>query len=161
MIIVVMGVAGSGKTRVGRELAARLGWSFFDADDFHPAENIRLMSSGVPLTVAEREPWLESLRELVLRVDEEGSDAVLACSALGAAFRERLSAGIEGFRYVYLHATAELLARRLTERKGHFMPPDLLESQLAALEEPENELVLDASQQPDELIAQIRQSFGL
>lgn len=161
MIIVVMGVAGSGKTRVGRALAERLGWPFFDADDLHPPENIATMSGGVPLTDAEREPWLEALRGLLQRMHAEGRDLVLACSALRARFRERLRDGAGEVRYVYLRADRELLARRLTTREGHFMPAALLDSQLAALEEPEGELTVDAAAPPEEIVEEIRARLGV
>lgn len=155
MVIVLMGVAGSGKTRVGRELAEQLRWPFFDADDFHPRENIDRMAAAVPLTDADREPWLAALRALVLRVDP----AVLACSALKARFREQLRAGVD-LRYVYLYGSRELIARRLAAR-DHFMPLALLESQFDALEEPEDALALNAAESPERLAAQIRASLGV
>lgn len=161
MIIVVMGVAGSGKTRVGHALAERLGWPFFDADDFHSRENVAAMSAGVPLSEMDREPWLAALRALVLRLDGAGSHAVLACSALRASFRDRLREGVADLRYVYLRGDEELIARRLVARTNHFMPPDLLASQFAALEEPEDELVLDASQEPEAIIDSIRRALGV
>jgi gluconokinase len=161
VIIVVMGVAGSGKTSVGAALAGQLAWPFFDADDFHPPENIAAMSGGVPLSDAEREPWLEALRGLLQRLHAEGRQAVLACSALRAHFRERLRAGAGDVRYVYLRADRELLARRLTTREGHFMPPALLDSQFAALEEPEGELTVDAAQPPEQLVDEIRSALAV
>jgi gluconokinase len=160
MIIVLMGVAGSGKTTVGRALAARLGCAFFDADDFHPAENIARMHAGVPLTDADREPWLASLCALVERVDAAGEDVVLACSALRARFRARLRAAANDLRYVYLRADRNVIARRLGARAGHFMSADLLGSQFAALEEPDDALVLDASRTPAELAAEIERSLA-
>lgn len=155
----MMGVAASGKTRVGRALAASLGWPFHDADDFHPPENIATIASGVPLTDAHREGWLRDLRALLLTVDARRGNAVLACSALRARFRERLREGVSDLRYVYLKAAPDLIARRLRERTGHFMPAELLDSQFATLEEPEDALVVDASQAPDALIARIRESL--
>ena len=161
MIVVVMGVAGSGKTTTGRELAARLAWPFFDADDFHPPENIARMRGGVPLTEAEREPWLESLRALVRQADAEGEDIVLACSALRGQFRVRLRAAASDLRYVYLRASPDLIARRLAARSDHFMNPSLLASQFAALEEPDDALVLDASRPPAALVAEIRRAWRI
>lgn len=155
MVIVVMGVAGSGKTRVGRALAEDLRWPFFDADDFHPEANIARMAGGRPLTDADREPWLAELHALVLRT----ADAVLACSALKSRFRDQLRSGVDDLHYVYLQAKAELIRPRLAAREDHFMPPELLQSQFEALEEPEDALVLDASKHPDVLIAQIRTSL--
>lgn len=161
MIIVLMGVAGSGKTRVGRLLADRLGWQFFDADDFHPSQNVARMRSGVALSDAHREPWLTDLRALLLSLQAEGADAVLACSALRSQFRERLRAGIQNLHYAYLRAKPQLIAGRLVARTGHFMPPDLLESQFETLEEPEDALLLDASEPPDSLVSQIRTAFNI
>ena len=156
-----MGVAGSGKTSVGRALADALRWPFFDADDFHPPENVARMSGGVPLSDAHREPWLSELRALLLRVQVERGHAVLACSALKGEFRERLRAGVDDVRYAYLRADSNLIASRLRAREGHFMPADLLESQFDALEEPQHALVLDASVPVDELVARIRAAFGV
>lgn len=159
MIVVVMGVAGSGKTTVGRALAARLGRPFFDADDFHPPENIARMNAGVPLTDADREPWLASLCALIERADAAGEDIVLACSALRARFRERLRAAANDLRYVYLETGHHLIAHRLTVRTGHFMSSDLVASQFADLEEPDDALVLDASRTPQELVAEIEREL--
>lgn len=159
MIVVVMGVAGSGKTTVGRALAASLGRPFFDADDFHPPENIARMRAGVPLTDADREPWLASLCALIERADAAGEDIVLACSALRARFRERLRAAAKDLRYVYLDAGRGVITHRLAERTGHFMSPDLVTSQFADLEEPADALVLDASRAPKELVAEIEREL--
>lgn len=159
MVIVVMGVAGSGKTTVGRALAARLGRPFFDADDFHSPENVARMRAGVPLTDADREPWLASLCALIERADAAGEDIVLACSALRARFRERLRAAAKDLRYVYLDAGRHVIAHRLAERTGHFMSPDLVTSQFADLEEPDDALVLDASRAPKELVAEIERAI--
>ena len=161
MIIVVMGVAGSGKTRVGSALAKDLGWPFFDADDLHSPENIARMSRGVALTDRDREPWLEALRELVQRLDAEHRDAVLACSALRAQFRERLRDAARDLRFVYLRASAELLAQRLAARTGHFMRAELLASQLSSLEEPEDAVAIDAALPPVEIVAEIRTVLGV
>ena len=156
-----MGVSGSGKTHVGRALAESLGWRFIDADDLHPPDNIARMSSGVALSDADREPWLAALRELLLQLDAERANAVLACSALRARFRERLREQIADLRYVYLRADASLIARRLESRRGHFMRPELLGSQFADLEEPEGELVVDASLTADAVVARIRAALGV
>ena len=156
-----MGVAGSGKTHVGRALAARLGWAFFDADDFHPPENIARMSSGVPLSDLDREPWLDALVALLQRLDAEGRPAVLACSALRARFRERLREGADDVRFVHLEAGAELLELRLATRKDHFMPAVLLESQLAALEAPDGELAVDAALPAEEIVDRVRAALAV
>ena len=160
MIIVVMGVAGSGKTTVGRALAASLGRPFFDADDFHPPGNIARMRAGVPLSDADREPWLASLCTLIERADAGGEDLVLACSALRARFRERLRAAANDLRYVYLRTGRDVIARRLAGRTGHFMSRDLVASQFADLEEPDDALVVDAARAPRELVAEIERELA-
>jgi gluconokinase len=161
VIIVVMGVAGSGKTRIGRALAEALGWPFLDADDFHSLESIERMRSGVALTDAHREPWLNELSALLLRIDEQGGNAVLACSALRAQFRERLRAGPGDVRFAYLRCGEELIAARLQAREDHFMPASLLHSQFDALEEPDDALTLDAAASPAAIVARIRATFAL
>lgn len=161
MIIVVMGVAGSGKTHVGRALATALGWPFHDADDLHPATNVEKMRSGTPLTMADREPWLAALRALLLRIEAESVDAVLACSALSETFRQHLAEGLDDLRYVYLSAPRELIAERLTARRGHFLGPELLGSQFEALEEPGDALHLDASESAGTLVNRIRDGLGV
>src|SRR5579883_3513106 len=130
MVILVMGVAGAGKTTVGRLLAQRLGFRFADADDLHPPENVARMRAGLPLREEDRAPWLAALRRLIDGWLEHGEDAVLACSALRASHRRQLGAGRPGVRLVFLHAPPALLAARLAARKGHFAGPALLESQL-------------------------------
>ena len=152
MVVVIMGVTGSGKTTVGRAVAERLGWPFYDADDFHPAENVAKMRSGLPLTDADREPWLEALTSLLAGLGSR--DAVLACSALGREFRARLVEGLD-VEVVYLEADAQLAAERLRARRGHFMPPSLVASQFEALEEPEDVMTLDARLSSQELVEKI------
>jgi gluconokinase len=146
-----MGVTGAGKTTVGRALAAALGWAFFDADDFHPPANVDRMRRGVPLTDEDRAPWLAALRALLARRLAEGAPMVLACSALKQRYREALvppDAPAGAVRFVHLDAARTLVARRLEQRRDHFMPATLVDSQLAALEEPEEgeALRLDAAQ---------------
>jgi gluconokinase len=160
MVIVVMGVAASGKTTVGHMLAEELGWTFYDADDFHPRANVEKMSRGVPLDDEDRRPWLESLRELIRECLSLGRDAVLACSALKESYRECLLID-EGVRPVYLKAGRALIRERLTERSGHFMKPQMLDSQFAALEEPEASTHFDASRPPAELVREIRERLGV
>ena len=158
-ILIVMGVAGSGKSTVGRLLAERLGWPFLDGDDLHPAENVEKMRRGVPLTDADRLPWLERLREVVSRSER----AVLACSALKESYRTILSGGDPRVRFVYLRADPALLASRLETRTGHFFARTLLESQLAALEEPapaSMAIVVDASQPAEAAVRAILQGIS-
>jgi len=155
MIVVIMGVAGVGKTTVGRMLAGRLGWTFVDADDLHPAANIAKMARGEPLTDEDREPWLESIVRKLADLVARGESAVLACSALRHAFRERLRSAGNDVRFVYLRAPQDVIASRLRTRANHFFKPDLLQSQLDALEEPADALTVDASQSPESIVARI------
>jgi gluconokinase len=141
MIILVMGVTGSGKTTVGKMLASRLGWVYLDADNFHSAENVEKMRRGVPLSDADREPWLGAIHAELLKCAEENRDAVLACSALKQSYRERLGAGVE-LRVVYLKGTYEEIAARLQRRTGHFAGEGILAGQFADLEEPRGALVV-------------------
>jgi len=160
MVVVVMGVAGSGKTTVGRLLARELGWRFYDADDFHPRANVEKMARGVPLEDSDRIPWLESLRDLIGGCLERGESAVVTCSALKASYRDYLLVG-EGVRLAYLKGDHELLLERLNRRRGHFMRPEMLDSQLAALEEPEPETHFDISARPEEVVREIRKRLGV
>ena len=149
MVIVVMGVSGSGKTTVGEALAARLGWTFEDADDRHPADNVEKMRRGIPLTDADRVPWLHAVARTVADDVVRGLDVVLACSALRTWHRDGLRASVPdgaALRFVYLRGERAEIERRLRARVGHFMPASLLQSQLDALEEPTptEALVVDA-----------------
>jgi gluconokinase len=162
VIVVLMGVSGSGKTTVGRELAASLGWTFLDADDFHPAANVAKMSRGEPLTDEDRRPWLDSLRERIDLAHGRGEDAVLACSALKHAYRDYLRADEPAqVRYVYLEGSEELIRERLAKRRGHFMPPGLLHSQFEALEPPADAVRIDVTPAPDVIAGKIRAALGL
>lgn len=161
MIVIVMGVSGSGKTTVGQRIAAALGWRFRDADDFHPPGNIAKMTAGIPLTDEDRAPWLAVLRELLENTLAADEALVLACSALKRSYRERLSVDAARQRWVYLRAPRELIAERLKARQGHYMPAAMLDSQLAALEVPEDALVVDVSTaDPDTLVATILGELG-
>jgi len=160
MVIVMMGVAGSGKTTVGKLLASQLGWTFADADDYHSAANVEKMRSGVPLTDADRAPWLKALRSLIACWIAETKNAVLACSALKRDYREKLLVSPE-VRFVYLKGDRELLEERMRSRHGHFMAERMLASQLAALEEPQDAVVVDVSQSPEEIVAEIRKRMAL
>ena len=160
MLIVLMGVAGSGKTTVGRALAAELGWKFYDADDFHPPANVAKMARGVPLDDADRLPWLEALQALVRACLERGESAVLACSALKAFYRAHLLLDAR-VKLVYLKGNFDLIQKRLANRQGHFMSAAMLDSQFAALEEPEASTHYDASRPPAELVREIRERLGV
>ena len=155
MVIILMGVTASGKTTVGRMLASALGYHFHDADDFHPPSNIDKMRRGIPLDDADRLPWLETLRHLVCRCVAEHADAVLACSALKEAYQQFLLVDPQ-VRLVYLKADQDLIRQRLLQRRGHFMNPQLLESQFATLEEPKQGIWIDASLAQEEIVGVIR-----
>jgi gluconokinase len=153
--VVVMGVAGSGKTTVGELLAQHLGWSFYDADAFHPAESIEKMANGIPLTDADRAPWLAALHSLISTSLLESRPGVLACSALKESYRQALLKGNEGVQLVYLKGSYDLLWSRLSLRKDHYMKPQMLQSQFEALEEPSNALTVDVSMQVKDLVGDI------
>jgi gluconokinase len=164
VIVIVMGVCGCGKSTVGRALANQLGWPFFDADDFHPRANVAKMAKGVALTDEDREPWLDGVAAEMRAVARKGQHAVLACSALKESYRQRIARGLEDpqaenegseLRIVYLKGDAKTIEPRLALRSGHFMPASLLESQFAALEEPEHAMVIDIRQTTEAQAAQI------
>jgi len=155
VIVLLMGVSGAGKTTVGTMLASQLGWEFADADDYHPAANVEKMRNGIPLTDADREPWLESLRSLIAAWIAAGKSAILACSALKQAYRDRLMVGAS-VRVVYLKADRELLRERLLLRRGHYMKEGMLESQIATLEEPADAIVLDARSSVEDIVRAIQ-----
>ena len=152
MIVLVMGVAGAGKTTIGEALARALGWRFIDADDYHPAQNVAKMKAGIPLDDADRWPWLAHLNH-ALKTEQ---NAVLACSALKESYRRRLMQGIRHFTVVYLHGSAELIRGRMAGRSHRFMPAALLESQFAALEPPADAIRVDVAADPSSCVALIR-----
>ena len=141
MIVVLMGVSGSGKTTIGEQLAQRLGWPFIEGDAYHSPENIAKMAAGIPLDDDDRWPWLDALNRR-LRGERQ---AIVTCSALKESYRRRLLAGIADARLVYLHAPKAVLAERVAKRKHKYMPASLLDSQLATLEPPRNAIDVDVS----------------
>ena len=153
--VVVMGVCGTGKSTVGLGLADRLGFPYADADDYHPAENVAKMREGIALTDEDREPWLDRLRGLLEEHLSSGTGIVLACSALREIYRERLKPTHGELKIVFLRGDRELLAERMTARTDHYMPPTLLDSQLAILEvpAPRNALWCDVAEAPETIIA--------
>jgi gluconokinase len=151
MIVLVMGVAGAGKTTIGEALARRLGWRFIDADDFHAPENVAKMKAGIPLEDSDRWPWLARLN----RILKEEENAVLACSALKQSYRERLAPGIAHFAVVYLHGSFALIGERMKGRSHRYMPTTLLESQFTALEPPTDAIAIDVAATPEECVAAI------
>lgn len=160
MIVILMGVTGTGKTTVGRLLAAELGVDFVDADDHHPPANVAKMAAGTPLDGADRAPWLARLNALLRERDRANRGVVLACSALKAAYRATLVEGLTGATFVHLHGSRALLRERLAARRGHYMNPALLESQLDTLEEPSDAIVVDVALSPAEIVGVIRKALG-
>jgi len=161
MVLILMGVSGSGKTTIGARLAQDLGWRFLDADDFHPPENVRKMTAGEPLTDDDRRPWIERLRREIAALLTTNENVTLACSALSAASRHQLTVDPARVRFVYLKGAPALIRQRLRNRSGHFMKENMLASQFAALEEPADALVVDIDDRPGAIVAKIRQALSL
>lgn len=160
MIVLLMGVAGSGKTTVGQLLSRELGWAFADADDFHPAANVEKMRRGIPLTDEDRAPWLDALRQLLVGWISEEKNGVLACSALKQSYRDALAVGPE-VKIVYLKGSPALLRERVVSRHGHYMKAGMLESQFRALEEPKDAITVDVSASAEKVAAEVRKRLGL
>ncbi len=146
-----MGVSGSGKTTIARLLSQRLGWGFYDADDFHPPENIAKMARGEPLNDADREPWLDRLRALIVACKDENRPGVLACSALKQKYRSHLIQNEVDVQVVYLKGSFDLIWARMKARTDHYMKPGMLQSQFGALEEPSGALVVRIDRAPEEI----------
>jgi len=163
VVIIIFGVSGAGKTTVGKLLARELGWSFIEADDFHPAANIEKMRSGHALTDKDRWPWLEQLRQQIERSLSTGESSVLACSALKRAYRDRLRVSDE-IKLVLLRGDYALVEKQLRGRPGHFMNAALLQSQFDDLEEPqphENVLTIELGRTPQEIVEEIKTKLNL
>jgi gluconokinase len=162
--LIVMGVSGSGKSTIAAKLAERLSWTFEDGDRFHPASNVAKMSAGQPLTDEDRWPWLQAIADEIDRVCVTGAHAVIACSALKRAYRDVLVHGRNDVRIVYLSGTQPLIADRLARRKGHFMPPGLLDSQFKTLEPPtadENPVTVSIDASVETIVEDIVRQLGL
>ncbi|MET0503583.1 MAG: gluconokinase [Candidatus Binatia bacterium] len=160
MIVVLMGVTGSGKSTVGRLLARQLGWNFLEGDDFHSAENLAKLKRGEPLSDADRQPWLETVRRSIDEAVGRNENAVIACSALKDSYRSMLE--IPGqVVFVYLKASLPLIQERLKRRVGHFMNPNLIQSQFDALEEPGTVLQIDAGLAPAAILEVIRNKLAI
>lgn len=156
-----MGVAGTGKTTLGQALAARMGWPFVDADDYHPPSNVAKMRGGRALEEKDRAPWLDAVNARIKSIASHGRHAVLACSALRRSHRERLEDGITGMQFVYLDGDPRLIERRLREREAHFMPARLLDTQLDALEPPVDALSVPIALPTRRQVDTVIQALGL
>jgi carbohydrate kinase (thermoresistant glucokinase family) len=159
MIVLVMGVSGSGKTTIGEALARELGWKYLDADDYHPRENIAKMAAGIPLEDSDRGPWLEKINEELLKIQKQGESAVVGCSALKQAYRERLARRLREFEVVYLRGDFELLESRIAARKHRYMPASLLQSQFDTLEPPAHAIEVDVSASIERSVAKIKKQL--
>jgi len=155
MFLIVMGVSGSGKSTVGKLLAAKLGYPFYDADDFHPAANVEKMSRGIPLDDADRAGWLAALADLIRGSLQRGEAGVLACSALKQRYRDQLCLDPAQVKFIYLKGSYELIKARMLSRPGHYMKPGMLDSQFAALEEPADALTVDIGPSPEEVVVEV------
>lgn len=154
MIYIVMGVSGSGKTLIGTKLAEGLKLPFFDADDFHPEENVAKMESGEPLNDRDRLPWLQEMARNMVDWEQNGG-AVLACSALKESYRKLLSPSGIPVTFIHLKGSKQLIAERMSQRKGHFMPDSLLDSQFEALEEPQQAITVSIDKTPENIVNKI------
>ncbi len=161
MIVIVMGVTGAGKTTVGREFAKSLGWEFHDGDELHSEESKRKMHRGMALDDADRAPWLAAIRKLIQGMLVEGRNGVVACSALKQSYRDEIVLDPESVKVVYVKGSKEVIAERLRHRGGHFMNPDLLQSQFDTLEEPRDAIVVDVSMAPEAIVREMRTRLGL
>ena len=160
MILLLMGVTGSGKSTVGKLVAERLAWVFLEADEFHSPENIAKMRNGIPLTDADRLPWLDAIHARLVALHAEGKDIVLACSALKQSYRQRLAKNLP-VELAYLKGTPVLIGQRLRERRGHFAGTPILAGQFADLEEPREAFTLPVESPPDEIVRKILGHFSL
>jgi len=150
--VIIMGVSGCGKSVVGKVLAQKLGWDFFDADDFHPPSNIKKMANGIPLMDEDRLPWLNTLHYLISTALKENHPGVLACSALKEKYRQILLAGSTDVQVVYLKGSYDFIWSRMSTRMDHYMQPAMLRSQFDILEEPSDALTIDIDQSIEEIV---------
>ena len=161
MFLIVMGVSGCGKSTIGRLLAERLHWPFYDGDDFHPPANVAKMSQGIPLDDADRAGWLDALADLIRSTLQEGESGVLACSALKQRYREQLNVDPAQVRFIYLKGSYELIKMRMQARPGHYMKPGMLDSQFAALEEPLDAITVEIDPSAEEIVDEVIRQLGV
>ena len=161
MIIILMGVSGSGKTTVGQQLATDLGWLYFDGDNFHSILNINKMSDGIALNDGDRSVWLIQISQHINSLINSGQNAILSCSALKQEYRSQLEIDPEIVRFVYLKGSESLIKQRLMARFGHFMKAELLTSQFESLEEPEDAMIVEINRSAKQISKKIQANFGL
>jgi gluconokinase len=161
MVILIMGVSGSGKTTIGNDLASELDWKFRDADEFHSAANIEKMRQGIPLNDDDRRPWLQALRQAIDEALQSNANLILACSALKAAYRQVLGEPSDQIKSVYLKGSFEMIEQRIKQRQGHYMKANLLRTQFDALEEPNDAIVVEIDQSSSAIVQQIKNSLHL
>src|SRR5258706_16268851 len=159
MVVIVMGVSGSGKTTIGQMLAWSLGWEFHDGDDLHSAANKAKMHAGIALSDEDRAPWLAAIRNLIASIIAAGKNAVVACSALKQSYRDQIVVDPAKLKIVFLKGSEKLIAARIGNRSGHFMNPALLQSQFDTLEEPRDAIVVDVAAEPEEIVRRIRKEI--
>ncbi len=150
-----MGVSGTGKSTIGKLLSDRTGWTFYDADDFHPLANIEKMNRGIPLTDSDRLPWLEELNQLITNTLNSNHHGILACSALKSQYRQILRNNLSDVVFIYLRGSYDCIHSRIQQRTGHFMNSNLLQSQFDTLEEPQDALIIDVSLAPEAVVEEI------
>jgi gluconokinase len=159
--MVIMGVSGSGKTTIGEKLAAELGWSFRDADDFHPPANVAKMAAGTPLDDRDRAPWLAAIRTHIDESLARRESTIVTCSALKERYREKLVGDPERVTLIHLVGDFELIRQRMKRRTDHFFKPELLRSQFETLEPPDDAMVINIDQSPDAIVTEIRRKLGV
>jgi gluconokinase len=159
--IIIMGVSGSGKTTIGEKLAAELGWSFRDADDFHPPANVAKMAAGTPLDDRDRAPWLAAIRAHIEASLARGESTIVTCSALKERYRDVLVSDPARVTLVHLVGDFDLIRERMEQRTDHFFKPELLRSQFETLEPPDDAIVVDIAQSPEAIVAEVRQRLGI
>ncbi len=155
MIYLIMGVSGSGKTTVGQAFSQTVGYAFYDADNFHPPENIAKMSQGIPLNDSDRLPWLLAIKGVINKHQQLQKNAVITCSALKQSYRDLLQEDTTGIIWIYLKGTYETILKRIQQRSNHFMKETMLLSQFQALEEPENAMIIDINSPVEEIVEAI------
>lgn len=161
MFLIVMGVSGCGKSTIGRLLAERLGWPFYDGDDFHPSVNIAKMSQGIPLDDVDRAGWLDTLTALIRENLQAGRSGVLACSALKQRYRDQLNVDPAQVKFIYLKGSYALIKARMQSRPGHYMKPGMLDSQFATLEEPRDTITVEIDRAVEEVVDEVMRRLRL